>query len=552
MDENDWRANLFTIFINNLSSRLSRRVIWEAFNLYGVMVDVFVKFQSKKPFTFAFVRYKKESECVRAIAERDNCRIDGRFIKVKRAAFGWRNRRVQSANGPKTRLAAMKKPTHMEWKIRHHHSYKEVLESDMIRTDKDVLSSHKKVVRDDKELVVADKDKASVKCPMEIENTDEEILEFNTPEEELKWLENVILGRVKEDVPISEVRKVLKDNGVDCMVSPMGGVSVDFIFESCENLNMFLDKAEVFSESILEDYKAWDDSLAEREIITWIILEEVPLQLWNVKIFKAIGDSWGCFIRADDCTIKRERLDFGRILKKQKIYHTANCSFGKNSMAATPVPGSTNAMEIRELSSCQVEMCGGCFKRMAHSPSNLSPGFELTIDRRNQYEGDRSVEEFCNMGSTNWAIQVYNAARGELVDSGLGRAVCLWKGSGPGSNMENFTMDDDTGGPHIAAKVFKLKSRRGKKGKSVRCIKKKTRKEINEIMRYGRDAEVTTDSSVSDEEIEFRNSVISKEAIASCDVSNGLGVFFEDDRITMLEVFTSMEIEDRRSKDMEA
>ncbi|XVE77935.1 hypothetical protein DITRI_Ditri13aG0104100 [Diplodiscus trichospermus] len=59
----DWEANLFTVFIDKLSKRVLRMALWELFNMYGKVVDVFISFKAKQGrTTYAFVRYKLESE----------------------------------------------------------------------------------------------------------------------------------------------------------------------------------------------------------------------------------------------------------------------------------------------------------------------------------------------------------------------------------------------------------------------------------------------------------------------------------------------------------
>ncbi|KAG5547508.1 hypothetical protein RHGRI_013259 [Rhododendron griersonianum] len=40
----------------------------------------------------------------------------------------------------------------------------------------------------------------------------------------------------------------------------------------------------------------------------------MPLNLWNVSTFRAIGSNWGHFIEADEKTLKEISFDKGRIL----------------------------------------------------------------------------------------------------------------------------------------------------------------------------------------------------------------------------------------------
>ncbi|XVE50306.1 hypothetical protein DITRI_Ditri01bG0151400 [Diplodiscus trichospermus] len=84
----DWRALLHTVFVDNLSRRVLRSAVWEIFNSYGRVVDVFIPKVTKERRrlkTYAFVRFKYEHELTKAIEGRNMKRIDGWKIVVKRA-----------------------------------------------------------------------------------------------------------------------------------------------------------------------------------------------------------------------------------------------------------------------------------------------------------------------------------------------------------------------------------------------------------------------------------------------------------------------------------
>ncbi|XVE52249.1 hypothetical protein DITRI_Ditri02bG0108000 [Diplodiscus trichospermus] len=98
----DWRASLFSIFVDRLSRRVSIEALWKAFGEYGKVMDVFIPFHDsgnrERNTTFAFVRYKQKSEMLKAIEEGNMRRIDGWFIRVKEASYSWRARRVSRSN----------------------------------------------------------------------------------------------------------------------------------------------------------------------------------------------------------------------------------------------------------------------------------------------------------------------------------------------------------------------------------------------------------------------------------------------------------------------
>ncbi|OMO83175.1 hypothetical protein COLO4_22653 [Corchorus olitorius] len=83
----DWRSYLFSIFVSNLCTRVSKRALWDAFSDYGKVADVFIQRNNKTqgPTTFAFVRFWKEKDA-RFALEKANFRfLEGIRIRVSSA-----------------------------------------------------------------------------------------------------------------------------------------------------------------------------------------------------------------------------------------------------------------------------------------------------------------------------------------------------------------------------------------------------------------------------------------------------------------------------------
>ncbi|XVE65334.1 hypothetical protein DITRI_Ditri07aG0172700 [Diplodiscus trichospermus] len=95
----DWRANLFSLFIDNLSRRVFRGALWDFFFEFGRVMDVFVSLggngNGAKETTYAFVRFKFKSELRKAIEGGNNKIIDGLRIKAKEASYGWSKHKVK-------------------------------------------------------------------------------------------------------------------------------------------------------------------------------------------------------------------------------------------------------------------------------------------------------------------------------------------------------------------------------------------------------------------------------------------------------------------------
>ncbi|XVF82041.1 hypothetical protein PTKIN_Ptkin16aG0011200 [Pterospermum kingtungense] len=236
-------------------------------------MDIFIGFRSKKPFTFAFVRYRSESECGRAVVVGNQRIIDGRIISVRRAQYGRSNRKNLSRDARVATPHVKPAQAMSDLRARDSRSCKEVL---MENFNNKASEGNLDMMKDVGESFGRNDLMKDVSFCYELK------------QEDVEWLDFIIIGRLKDNVDWRFVAKIMSENDVPCQVSPLGGVSIAIIFQSHERMIKFLDKEHMVA--------------------------EVPLQLWNVEFFKALGNRWGTFVRADYFTLSKERLDFARIL----------------------------------------------------------------------------------------------------------------------------------------------------------------------------------------------------------------------------------------------
>ncbi|XVF50690.1 hypothetical protein PTKIN_Ptkin04bG0122600 [Pterospermum kingtungense] len=157
----DWRANLFTVFFNNLSRRVSRNALWEAFEAYGRVVDIFILDHSKRPFCFAFVRYRSVEECRRVVRDGNGRRIDGMLILVKEEG---------------------KKPC-----------------ANLTHEDNAVVNEQSELV-----LEMVDRIR-KVMCPEEIH------IDIDIPAKEIEWLSRSVFAAIKDTVGLDDVKEFLTE-----------------------------------------------------------------------------------------------------------------------------------------------------------------------------------------------------------------------------------------------------------------------------------------------------------------------------------------------------
>ncbi|XVF56553.1 hypothetical protein PTKIN_Ptkin06aG0130300 [Pterospermum kingtungense] len=230
----------------------------------------------------------------KAIQMTNNHKVDGKIIRVKKATFGWNERKqFNKVNGEHAIVKTSNEARKLKGK--DHRSYKEVvmgkygsdklvvrptinhtdpLENGIVILDKGDCSSHQK---DQKEDEIAEPNSKLVYNHM--------LEDF-----EYEWLSSCAIARVKPFLDIESIAAGLKRKGFCCRICQMGGANVLLRFETTDKLKDFLKNSSVAYDEWFEEIKPWSKSCLQRQISLWIVLKEVPLHLWDISFFKAIGE----------------------------------------------------------------------------------------------------------------------------------------------------------------------------------------------------------------------------------------------------------------------
>ncbi|XVE49497.1 hypothetical protein DITRI_Ditri01bG0087100 [Diplodiscus trichospermus] len=148
-----------------------RKALWEVFNLYGKIMDVFISFNGKRKeskTTFAFVRCKHENEMWKAIGMTNNRKING-------------------------------------WHVQDQCSYKEVL----VGLNSNYLEEPFKELRSDHIL--------NERTNREGQEVDTEITyNYKIPDSEIEWLQGCAIGRLRDGMNIKNVQDILEAAPASC------------------------------------------------------------------------------------------------------------------------------------------------------------------------------------------------------------------------------------------------------------------------------------------------------------------------------------------------
>ncbi|XVE78855.1 hypothetical protein DITRI_Ditri14bG0011600 [Diplodiscus trichospermus] len=266
----DCRANLFSIFVDNLSHRVSKRALWEAFGEYGRVMDVYTPSSFRgsraKKTTFACVRYKFRSEMLKAIRFENKRRIDGWRIRMKQTSYGGKDRRFSRHNlahflwDKEVRELTTNEGTTV---LKDNKSYRDV-----------VLGEDKIAMRDIGERVL-DQSKRKEKLihgnTLQIANEsvvkqrlNEVNFDIEIPKNEMEWLFRSAISQLRVISKMDKIYDYMVGAGVKCQISLLGGVITLLTFDTKEGMANTLIESKLLLVEWFEDLRPWENSIAQR------------------------------------------------------------------------------------------------------------------------------------------------------------------------------------------------------------------------------------------------------------------------------------------------
>lgn len=141
------------------------------------------------------------------------------------------------------------------------------------------------------------------------------LLEYNSSQDDRDWAHSGIVATLALDETLLLVQQRVEDAGfTNVEVISMDG---DKVFLRCRNNE---DTMQVFNEAIhffgmlFSAIHRWMSSDAMYERGVWVRIYGTPIHAWNTNFFKLCASQYGRFIKADECTLERGRIDYARIL----------------------------------------------------------------------------------------------------------------------------------------------------------------------------------------------------------------------------------------------
>ncbi|EOY10120.1 Uncharacterized protein TCM_025498 [Theobroma cacao] len=228
----------------------------------------------KRETKYAFVQCRFEDELLRAIRYDQNIKLDGRFLTVKEAD--------KAKDGSKGRNQMVQKKMEEFIRERGLPSYREVVTNGMRG---DTIS----------------------KTGIDLSKVDG--IKVKITGEEVEWLRRSALGHLKSQICYREVQSYLQKKGIMVLMRQAGDLNVIVTFGDKGEMEVLLDQYYDIFSIWFKDIKLYNMEKDERRYKVWVKIEELPFHLWHLKMFEAIGNCWGKFLKVDQETERKSRLD---------------------------------------------------------------------------------------------------------------------------------------------------------------------------------------------------------------------------------------------------
>ena len=138
---------------------------------------------------------------------------------------------------------------------------------------------------------------------------------YNSTAQDRNWATSGMVSTVISGDSTLSLQQCVEDAGFNCVVvTPMGG---DRVFLSCtggEDIWHVFNNALHFFGMLFSNIHMWSVSDVRYEWGAWLRVYGVPVHAWNDAFFKLCVTGVGRFVRTDECTTDKARLDFAHIL----------------------------------------------------------------------------------------------------------------------------------------------------------------------------------------------------------------------------------------------
>ncbi|GMJ08041.1 hypothetical protein HRI_004473300 [Hibiscus trionum] len=306
----------FSVFIDNLSKNIHIETLKRSLALAGEILDVYVAYNNPKrrarPTTLAFVRFRDENAARRAIRENNGRWMDRYRIKM----FEAKSRTIANQAGIQKPGFNATSPSHGKpTAMKDHRSFKDVL----LGINKEACGCVGESMNAGKNDLQGGENIGIIM----VEFGEEDSIESRTGENDSiikvrniyqSWKNNALVGLIKEAYNPALIQDVLRSEGMSAIVCPWYGRLVIIRFSTREDKERCWLRRKNFMESWFNELEHLEGFDGKRRIKVWVILKDVPLQVWSQSFFTGLGGRWGQVLELDEETKEMSRFDEARMV----------------------------------------------------------------------------------------------------------------------------------------------------------------------------------------------------------------------------------------------
>lgn len=281
---------IHTIFVDNLPESMDPKGLYNIFNNYGIVKDVYIPNKRRKltRSRFGFVRYACQVAADMAIQKAHGIWCDNRALKVKIADFvqgkAEKQQPLTTPDGRRGIVTTSRAPS----MVQKGKSYAQIVGGHGLTSNSNIS--------------------------------------IQVNEEGNGWLYDSVIVRLKSQHLVVEFEEELKNRGMgDVQIRVGGGRDIVLTFQSVEIMTEKLKTMEGWIQLWSESVKVWQKGMIlDQERFVWLTCYGVPLNLWSCKTFSSIGRSWGEVIGIDEDTSKMRSFQSGKVRIATKCMESIN------------------------------------------------------------------------------------------------------------------------------------------------------------------------------------------------------------------------------------
>lgn len=163
--------------------------------------------------------------------------------------------------------------------------------------------------------------------PTTKEKADVSRLVYTSSSEDRLWFERGMVAKLIMGDSSLSVQQRVEDAGFNnVVVTPMGSDKVFIHGTGGADIWNIFNEAPDFFGMLFSDKHKWLPEADIYERGAWIRIYGTPPFAWNESFFNIVMSGCGRYIRSDECTLDKARLDFARVLISTQVLEIINSS----------------------------------------------------------------------------------------------------------------------------------------------------------------------------------------------------------------------------------